>query len=169
MGSFLDICFPSCQSSCFVPPLVIHLRTLPYGTCTHTLAKMNLKVKASGRSKTHYGLEFFSDFWLQGAFLCMCIVSLILYSERNFFFFFASLCPCHDYSLEMFTRNKDWLFTLFLLSLPFWIASRAGCKFLNWSPPISYQEMQRGAGWLWIFSLEPIYLLPQDHQKTWNP
>ena len=36
------------------------------------------------------------------------------------------------------TRDKDWLFTLFLLLLPFWIANGAGCKFLNWSLPISY-------------------------------
>ena len=106
------------------------------GVCMYPSAKMDLEVKASGRSKTHYGLELFSDFWLQGAFLCMCIVSLILYSER--FFFFASLCPWHDYSLEIFRRNKDWLFTLFLLLLPFWIANGAGCKFFNWSPPISY-------------------------------
>ena len=105
MGSFLDICLPLGQSSCFGPSLVTRLRTLPV-ICTHTLAKMNLKVKASGRSKTHYGLELFSDFWLQGAFLCMCIVSLILYSER-FFFFFALLCPWHDYSLKIFTRNVD--------------------------------------------------------------
>ena len=100
---------------------------------------------------------------------CVCVLSPLPFTQKEiFFFFFASLCPCHDYSLEMFTRNKDWLFTLFLLSLPFWTDSRAGYKFLNWSPPISYQEMQRGAGWLWIFSLEPIYLLPQDHEKTWN-
>ena len=45
----------------------------------------------------------------------MCSVFLILYSDRVF----ASLCPCHDYSLEMFTIDKDWLFTLFLLLVPF--------------------------------------------------
>ena len=27
---------------------------------------------------------------------------------------FASLCPCLDYSLDVFTGDKDWLFTLFL-------------------------------------------------------
>ena len=37
---------------------------------------------------------------------------------------FASLCPCHDYSLEMYTRDKDWLFTLLLLLLPFLRANR---------------------------------------------
>ena len=35
--------------------------------CTHRSAKMDLKVKASGRSKTHYGLELSLNFWLQGA------------------------------------------------------------------------------------------------------
>ena len=43
----------------------------------HTLAKMDLKVKASGRSKIHYGLELSSNFRLQGAFLHMCSVSLV--------------------------------------------------------------------------------------------
>jgi len=37
---------------------------------------------------------------------------------------FASLCPCHDYFLEVFTRDRDWLFTLFLLLLPFQRANR---------------------------------------------
>ena len=43
----------------------------------HTLAKMDLEVKASGRNKTHYGLELSSNFRLQGAFLHMCSVSLV--------------------------------------------------------------------------------------------
>ena len=57
-----------------------------------------------------------------------CADSLILYSKQGF----APLCPCHgyyldcchDYYLKVFTRDKDWLFTLFLLLLPFWRASR---------------------------------------------
>ena len=61
-------------------------------------------------------------------------VSLILYSDRVF----ASFCPCHGYSLEVFTRDKNWLFTLFPLLLAFFeINQGAVCKFLNWSPPIS--------------------------------
>ena len=31
---------------------------------------------------------------------------------------------CHDYYLKVFTRDKDWVFTLFLLLLPFWRANR---------------------------------------------
>ena len=61
-----------------------------------------------------------SDFRLQGAILSTCNASLILYAGRVL----ASLCPCHDYSLEMFTRHKGWLFTLFLWSLPFWRGNR---------------------------------------------
>ena len=69
-----------------------------------------------------------------------CVVSLFLDSDRVF----ASLCPCQDYFLEVFTRDKDWLFTLFLLLLPFWRT--------NWR--------------LIINSLvEPSYLLPQEMQR----
>ena len=28
---------------------------------------------------------------------------------------FSFLCPCHDYSLEVLARDKDWLYALFLL------------------------------------------------------
>ena len=128
---------------------------------------MDLEVKASGRGKTPYGLELSSDFWLQGTFLHMCRVSLIL--ERGKWRSlnpllrqdFAFLCPCHDYFLEMLTRDKDWLFTLFLLLLPFQRANRrlvvnsstgahlslvsgnakrrlAGCKCPTRSPSVSF-------------------------------
>ena len=64
----------------------------------------------------------------------ICSVSIIFYSDRVF----ASLCPCHDHSLEVFTRDKNRLFTLFPLLLAFFeINQGAVCKFLNWSPPIS--------------------------------
>ena len=60
----------------------------------------------------------------------MCSVSLILKrgKQRSFNLLlrqgFASLCPCHDYFLEMFTRDKDRLFTLILLLLPSWRTQR---------------------------------------------
>ena len=74
---------------------------------------------------------------------------------------FPSFCSCHDYYLDycrddylkVFTRGKDWLFTLFLLLLPFWRANRRlivnsstgahlslvsgnvnSCKYPAWSP-----------------------------------
>ena len=59
---------------------------------------------------------------------------------------FAPLFPCcdyyldycHDYYLKVFTRDKDWLFTLFLLFLSFWRENRRlTVKLLNWSSPIS--------------------------------
>ena len=73
----------------------------------------------------------------QGAFLCMqslpCpkrggVESLKPFLKQSF----APLCPCHDYYLDychdyylkVFTRDKHWLFTLFLLSLPFQMVNR---------------------------------------------
>ena len=75
----------------------------------------------------HYPLTFDP----QRAFLPMCSVSLvpksmggwsgvgsgdplILYPNKVF----SPLCPCHDYYLKVFTSDKDWLLTLFLLLLP---------------------------------------------------
>ena len=74
----------------------------------------------------------------QGAFLCMCSVSLNPKRGRRRSLNpllnqgFASLCPCHDcyldychdYHLKVFTRNKHWLFTLFLLFLSFQRSNR---------------------------------------------
>ena len=122
-------------------PWLICLGTLPW-VPRHTWAKMDLKVKASGRSKTHYGLELSPDFWLQEAFLHLCNVFLILYSDRVF----ASLCPCHDYSLEIFTRDKTVYLPCFCCSLHF---------------------REQTGGWLLISQLEPTYLLPQEMQRGW--
>ena len=117
-GSVLaDVCLPSGQLSGFFFHTWPTLGPLP-GVGMHPSAKMDLEVKASERSKTLYGLELSLDFWVQGASLRR--VSLALYSDRAF----ASLCACHDYTLEVFTRDKDWLFILFLLSLPFLRANR---------------------------------------------
>ena len=83
------------------------------------------------------------------AFLHMCGISHTCVVSPSSFTqcFFPSLCPCYDYSLEVLARDKHWLFTLILLLLPNVNANGgAGCKFLNYSPPIS-QEMQIG-DWL---------------------
>lgn len=67
----------------------------------------------------------------------MCSVLLILHSDS-----FASLCHCQDYSLEVFTGDKNWLLTLLLLLLQFLrVKQAAGCT-LNWDPPMLPQEMQ---------------------------
>ena len=67
---------------------------------------------------------------------------------------FASLCPCQDYSLEVFTGDKDWL--LNSVSIVTSISESiqgAGFKFLNWNPPMLLQEMQ-SRGWL-IVNFQP--------------
>ena len=115
------------------PTWLICLRTLP-GVCTHTLAKMDQAwlIMASNDPLIFYSKEPF----------CACVVSRL--SDRVLSF----LCPCHDYSLEL--RDKDWLFTLFLLVVNSSIEAHlslisrnesrrvADCKFPIWSPSISY-------------------------------
>ena len=63
-GAVLQVeSLPSLRPStllCF-PPGWFVLGPSP-GVCVHTLAKMDLKAKVSGRSKIHYGLELSSDF-----------------------------------------------------------------------------------------------------------
>ena len=82
------------------------------GVHTHPSAKMDLEVKASGRSKTLYGLELSPDFWHQGALVCLPYPLL----KQGFFFFFTpSLYICHNYSLEMFAGG---LYTFFNDYLP---------------------------------------------------
>ena len=53
---------------------------------------------------------------------------LILYSNRILPLFVLTLTNCldycHDSYLEVFTRDKHWVFTLFLLLLPSWMANR---------------------------------------------
>ena len=103
-------------------------------------------------------------------FPSVCSLSLILYSDRVF----AFLCPCHDYPLEMFTRDKDWLFTLLLFLLPFLRANRR--LVVNSSTGVHYhlpQEMQRG-GWLIVnfqpaTSLSPTSVSCLNHLKGLLP
>ena len=61
----------------------------------------------------------------QGAF-CVCIVSPLSQTRGEWRSLnpllkqsFAPLCTCHDNYLKVFTRDKHWLFTLFLFLLPF--------------------------------------------------
>ena len=71
---------------------------------------MDLEVKAAGKSGTHHGLTLSLDFWptwsLSAHEKGRRGDPLILSSVFCFFPF----CPCHDYYLEMFTRDKDCLF-----------------------------------------------------------
>ena len=59
-GSFPGLHLPSGQSPCLFA--LANLSQDPPGVCMHTLAKLDLKVKASGRSRTHYGLELSCEF-----------------------------------------------------------------------------------------------------------
>ena len=45
--------------------------------CMHLSVKMDLEVKAFGMSKTHAAWNYLLTFDPQGAFLCMCTVSLV--------------------------------------------------------------------------------------------
>ena len=69
----LGLCLPSGQLSGFFFHTWPTLEPSPR-VCTHCSAKMNLKVKAPRRSKTHYGLQLSLYFRLQGNFLGMCTV-----------------------------------------------------------------------------------------------
>ena len=85
--------------------------------CRHPSAKMDLEVNAAGKSETQHGLALSLDFWstwsLSAHVQCHpchdkggrgdpSILSSV--------FCFFPFSPCHDYYLEMFTRDKDWLF-----------------------------------------------------------
>ena len=59
-GSFPGLHLPSGQSPCLFA--LANLSQDPPGVCMHTLAKLDLKVKASGRSRTHYGLGLSCEF-----------------------------------------------------------------------------------------------------------
>ena len=123
---------------------------------THPTAKMDLKVKASGRSQTHYGLELSRLLTPRSLFV---YVSPCPSLRRDF----TSLCVCRYYFLEVLTRNKDWLLTLFLLSLLFLRAN--GGLIVNSSTGahlslISGNAKRRLADCK-CPTLEPICLLPQ--------
>ena len=138
---------------------VSHISVICFRThkvCTHTLAKMDLEVKASGRSKAHYGLELSSDFWPKEPF-CACVVfSLILHSDR--------VLP-----LFVLTGDKDWLLTLLLLLLQFLRANRRLVVNSSTGTHLCCLRKSRvEAGWLWISDLEPIYLLPHCFLEQWK-
>ena len=115
--------------ACF---LFLHLTypgALPWGAGSHTpSAKIDFEVKASGRSKTYYGLALSFDLWptRSPSEHVQCLPCPKKREEQKSLHpllsqSFVSLCPCHGYFPEMFTRDKD---CLFLLLLPFWRENR---------------------------------------------
>ena len=76
-------------------------------------AKVDLEVKPSERNKTHMAWSYPLTFNSKEAF-CTCVASPVSYTQTG-------LLP---YSLEMLTGDKDFLFALFPLSLPFERANR---------------------------------------------
>ena len=120
------------------------------GVHTHPSAKMDLEVKASGRSKTLYGLELSPDFWHQGALVCLPYPLL----KQGFFFFFS---PLFIFAIIIPLRCLQEacthsLMTIYPVSIVTFISEskqEAGCKFLNWSPPISsLRKFKEETGWL---------------------
>ena len=79
----LGLCLPSGQLSGSFLHIWPTLRPSP-GVPMHPSAKIDPKVKASGRSKTHYGLELFSDFWLKEPF-CPCVVSPLSFTQKGLY------------------------------------------------------------------------------------
>ena len=128
----------------------------------HPSAKMDLKVKASGRNKTHYGLALCLGFWLQGAFLCMYSVPLP--------FTYKNLCLSLSLPwLFPWGVNKRQRLAIYPVSVVTFIpkcGAGCKCKFLSWSTHISYlRKCKEEAGWWWIFKLELVYLLPS---RSWR-
>jgi len=92
---------------------------------THPSVKMDLEAKAFGTSKTRVAWNYLLTFDPQGASLCMCSVSLVRkrreqrslspsLKQYSFTYHDYYLDYCRDYYLEVFTRDKHCLFTLFL-------------------------------------------------------
>ena len=77
------LCLPSGQLSGSFLHIWPTLEPSP-GVHGHTSAKIDPKVKASGRSKTHYGLELSSDFWLKEAFW-PCLVSPLSFTQKGLY------------------------------------------------------------------------------------
>ena len=116
---------------------------------------MDLKVKASGRSKTHYGLESSSDFRLQGAFLLHTYVLPYPLLRQGFAsFVLAKIIPLRclqetktgylPVSVVTSTSKRKWGWLYISQLEPTYVASGsekkrpADCEFPTWSPSISY-------------------------------
>ena len=142
------------------PPRLICVRTLPWG------AHVNLSQDAYWSGRLLGGAWLFIAWNYPLIFdsqepFCSCVVfSLILHLDRVLpLFVLAKIIP-----LRCLQETKTGYWTLFLLLLQFLRANGAGCKFLNWNPPMLPQEMQ-SEGWLIVnfqpgAHLSPTLLVP---------
>ena len=120
-------------------PLANYLVLFSHLTCPRALRNMRAQLFSKMDSSPEaYGAALASHImgWCpllfdpQGAFLCMCSVFLAPrmgnmwpldpFLKQGL----APLCSCHDCYLKVSTGDKAWLFTLFLLWLPFRRAKR---------------------------------------------
>ena len=137
----LGLCLPSGQLSGFIPPSWPTLGHCP--GCAHTPLPRGVSEWRLLEEQPHYGLELSSDFWLQGAFLHLCSITLIFYSE-GFFLLSLALFPWG-------VHKRQWL-VIYPVSVVTSISKSkwgAGCKFPSWSPPIScLRKCKEEADWL---------------------
>ena len=104
---------------------------------THPSAEMDLEVKISGRSKTHYGLALSLEFEPQEAFLCMCRVSLVPKegeAEIPESFTHTGFCPLFVLTLTITIRCLQETNNGYLLSVVTSILEgnqEAHCKYLD--------------------------------------
>ena len=105
---------------------------------THPSAKMDLKVKASGRSKTHYDLVLFLDFGPQGAFLSMYSVSLVPKGFAHFVLAVTiTLNTASTITLSVYKRETLAIYPVAIVTSTWEGKQETDCKCLNWSPFVS--------------------------------
>ena len=133
--------------------MIYQCRSIHCNQCTILVGHVGGEAACVGEQKYMRNICTKEPFCLQGAFLHRCRVSLVPkegeWRSHNPLFKqgFAPLCPCpdyyldycHDYYFKVFTADKHWLFTLFLLLLPF---CRANGRLIVNSSSISFISTQ---------------------------
>ena len=115
----LGLCLSSGQLSSFFFHTWPTLGPSPR-VCACTLQpRWILKWRLLGGARLIMAWSYPLTFDSKGPF-CTCVVSPLSFTQTRF----LPLCPCLDYSVERFAGDKDWLFNLFLLLLPFLSANR---------------------------------------------
>ena len=131
------------------------------GMHTHSSAKMDLKVKASGRSKTHYGLELSPDFWPQDYFQVF-VISLLSFTQTLFLplLVLAMIIPWDVYKRQRLCLPCFCCYFHFQANRGLVVNSSTGAHHLL------PQEMQRGS-WL-IVNVQTGASLSLTSLCPWN-